>query len=149
ISTLVDRRYVELEQRRFFPTELGEQVERVMVKSLPDIFNVQFTSHMEADLDKIEEGTTDWRQMLEKFYGPFSDKIKHADLEGLIAEAHDLSSVAGERCPECGGKLVPKGGYFGPFIACERHPKECKYTRPLRGERKPARMTDEICDKCG
>ena len=56
ISVLADRRYVELEQRRFFPTELGESVEKVMVKQFPDIFNVDFTSEMEAELDKIEEG---------------------------------------------------------------------------------------------
>jgi DNA topoisomerase-1 len=149
ISTLVDRRYAELQQRRFFPTPLGEQVERVMVKSLPDVFNVEFTSHMEADLDKIEEGETDWRNMLQAFYGPFSEKVKNADTAGLIAEAHDLSQFAGEVCPECGGKLVPRGGFFGPFMACENHPKTCKYTRPLLGSRKPARMTDEICHECG
>jgi DNA topoisomerase-1 len=149
ISTLIDRRYAELQQRRFFPTELGEQVERVMVKSLPDVFNVQFTSNMEAGLDKIEEGVGDWRQMLQDFYGPFSDRIKNADVEALIAEAHDISAFEGQVCPECGGKLVPRGGFFGPFMACENHPKKCKYTRPLRGEKKQARMTDEICHECG
>jgi len=149
ISTLTDRRYANLEQRRFFPTELGEQVERVMVKSLPDVFNVQFTSHMEGDLDRIEEGEIDWRQMLQDFYGPFENRVKHADLEGLIAEAHDLSEFADETCPECKGKLVPRGGFFGPFMACENHPKTCKYTRPLRGERKAARPTNETCHECG
>jgi len=149
ISTLVDRRYAELQQRRFFPTELGEQVERVMVKSLPDVFNVQFTSHMEAGLDKVGEGKIDWRQMLSEFYGPFATTIKNADLEALIAEAHDVSQFANEKCPDCGGKLVPRGGFFGPFMACENHPKACKYTRPLRGDKKPARMTDEICHECG
>ncbi len=149
ISTLTDRRYVTLEQRRFTPTELGEQVERVMVKSLPDVFNVQFTSHMESDLDKVEEGSIDWREMLRDFYEPFANKLKHADLEGLIASAHDLSQFAGEKCPDCGGKLVPRGGFFGPFMACENHPKSCKYTRPLRGDRKAARPTDEICHECG
>jgi DNA topoisomerase-1 len=149
ISTLADRRYVLLEQRRFFPTALGEQVERVMVKSLPDVFNVQFTSTMESDLDKIEDGSVDWREMLANFYGPFADQVKHADVEGLIAEAHDLSEFEGQKCPECGGKLVPRGGFFGPFMACENHPKTCKFTRPLRGEKKVARATDEICHECG
>lgn len=149
VSTLVDRRYAQLEQRRFFPTPLGEQVERVMVKSFPDVFNVQFTSHMEGDLDKIEEGNINWRVMLKDFYGPFAEAVKGADIEALIGEAHDLSSLATERCPDCGGKLVPRGGFFGPFLACENHPKECKYTRPLRGDRKPAQPTDEICHECG
>jgi DNA topoisomerase-1 len=149
ISTLADRRYVLLEQRRFFPTELGEQVERVMVKSLPDVFNVQFTSNMESDLDKIEDGTVNWREMLAAFYGPFAEQVKHADVEGLIATAHDLTEFEGQKCPDCGGKLVPRGGFFGPFMACENHPKTCKFTRPLRGEKKVARATDEICHECG
>ena len=149
ISTLVDRRYAHLETRRFFPTPLGEQVEKVMVKSFPDIFNVQFTSRMEGDLDKVEEGDVNWRKMLKDFYGPFADSVKNADIESLIGEAHDLSSLETERCPECGGKLQPRGGFFGPFLACENHPKTCKFTRPLRGDRKAAVLTDEICHECG
>ncbi|HEY0241078.1 MAG TPA: type I DNA topoisomerase [Gemmatimonadaceae bacterium] len=149
ISTLVDRRYAQLEQRRFFPTELGDQVERVMVKSFPDIFNVQFTSHMETDLDRVEEGDVNWRQMLKEFYGPFAISLKDADIEDLIAEAHDLSALETERCPVDGGRLVARGGFFGPFIACENHPKTCKFTRPLRGERKVAQPTDQICHECG
>jgi DNA topoisomerase-1 len=149
ISTLVDRRYAQLEQRRFFPTELGDQVERVMVKSFPDIFNVSFTSSMESDLDRVEEGEVNWRKMLGEFYGPFAQSLKDADFDALIAEAHDLSALETERCPTCGGKLVARGGFFGPFVACENHPKTCKYTRPLRGERKPAELTDQICHECG
>jgi DNA topoisomerase-1 len=149
VSTLVDRRYAILEQRRFFPTQLGEQVEKVMVKSFPDVFNVRFTSNMESDLDKVEEGDVNWRKMLKDFYGPFAEALKGADIEALIGEAHDLSGLATERCPDCGGKLVPRGGFFGPFLACENHPKECKYTRPLRGDRKPAQPTNEICHECG
>jgi len=149
ISTLVDRRYAQLEQRRFFPTELGDQVERVMVKSFPDIFNVQFTSHMETDLDRIEEGEVNWRGMLKDFYGPFATSLKDANMEELIAEAHDLSALETERCPTCGGKLVARGGFFGPFVACENHPRTCKFTRPLRGDRKPAEPTDQICHECG
>ncbi len=149
ISTLVDRRYAQLEQRRFFPTELGDQVERVMVKSFPDVFNVEFTSHMESDLDRVEEGEVNWRNMLKNFYGPFSISLKDADIEGLIAEAHDLSGLETERCPIDGGKLVARGGFFGPFVACENHPKDCKFTRPLRGDRKVAQPTDQICHECG
>jgi Topoisomerase IA len=149
ISTLVDRHYALLEQRRFFPTPLGEQVEKVMVKSFPDIFNVQFTSHMETDLDQVEEGNVNWRVMLKDFYGPFEKSVKGADIEALIGEAHDLSKLSEERCPDCGGKLEARGGFFGPFIACERHPKDCKFTRPLRGDKKPAQITTEICHECG
>src|SRR5881398_2682858 len=123
ISVLNDRHYVELNQRRFFPTELGESVEKVMVKQFPDIFNVDFTSGMELELDKVEEGELGWRKVLADFWGPFDKSLKNVQFGALIAEAHDLSAIVNERCPDCGGKLEPRGGFFGPFLACENHPK--------------------------
>jgi DNA topoisomerase-1 len=149
ISTLVERRYVTLDQRRFSPTELGETVEKVMVRQFPDIFNVGFTSQMEGELDKIEEGELSWRRVLQDFYSPFAASLEDVDLGRLISEAHDLSAFASERCPDCGGRLVAKGGFFGPFIACENHPKPCKHTRPLNRNKKPAVLTNEICHECG
>jgi len=149
ISVLVDRRYVNLEQRRFFPTELGETVEKVMVKQFPDVFNVRFTSEMESELDKIEEGDLGWRRVLEDFYGPFAKSLNAVDAPALIRVAHDLSGLADLRCPDCGGKLEPRGGFFGPFLACEHHPKTCKYTRPLKGEKAKPKMTDIPCPLCG
>ena len=149
ISTLVDRRYVTLDQRRFFPTELGETVEKVMVKQFPDVFNVGFTSDMEGELDKIEEGSLEWRRVLKDFYGPFEKSLGNVKLDALIREAHDLSSLADEKCPECGGRLEPRGGFFGPYVACENNPKTCKYTRPLKGEKAKPVMTDYKCHLCG
>src|SRR5687767_4984557 len=149
ISTLVDRRYALLEQRRFFPTELGETVEKVMVKQFPDIFNVDFTSAMEGELDRVEDGEVGWQRVLGEFYGPFSIALGDVDVEALIADAHDLSRFATERCPDCGGKLVARGGFFGPFLACENHPKKCKYTRPIKGEKAKPKMTDIPCHLCG
>jgi DNA topoisomerase-1 len=149
ISVLADRRYVTLEQRRFFPTELGDQVERVMVKQFPDIFNVGFTSEMELELDKVEEGDLGWQRVLGDFWKPFAVSLKNVQVADLIAEAHDLSAIATDRCPDCGGKLEPRGGFFGPFLACENHPKTCKYTRPLKGEKAKPRMTDIPCHLCG
>jgi DNA topoisomerase-1 len=149
ISVLADRRYVELNQRRFFPTELGETVEKVMVKQFPDIFNVGFTSEMEGELDKIEDGALGWQKVLKDFYSPFAARLSKVDAPALIAAAHDLSAVENERCPECGGRLEPRGGFFGPFLACENHPKTCKYTRPIKGERAKPVMTDYKCHLCG
>lgn len=149
ISTLADRRYVLLEQRRFFPTPLGESVEKVMVRQFPDIFDVGFTSEMENELDKVEEGSLEWRNVLRDFYQPFAASLNDVNLEELIGEAHDLSPLEKERCPDCGGRLVAKGGFFGPFIACENHPKTCKYTRPISGEKKKPELTDYICPECG
>ena len=148
ISVLADRRYVLLEQRRFFPTELGETVERVMVKQFPGIFNVDFTSGMELELDKVEEGALGWRAVLKDFWGPFDKSLKDVQFGALIAVAHDLSGIVNERCPDCGGHLEPRGGFFGPFLACEHHPKACKYTRPLKGEKAKPRMTDIPCHLC-
>ncbi|HEY5490321.1 MAG TPA: type I DNA topoisomerase [Gemmatimonadaceae bacterium] len=149
ISTLTDRHYAELEQRRFFPTTLGESVEKVMVRQFPAVFNVGFTSEMEDELDKVEGGQLAWQSVLKDFWGPFAQSLNDVDVEGLIREAHDLSALENEKCPQCGGKLLPKGGFFGPFVACENHPKTCKYTRPLKGERVPPVMTDHPCPLCG
>ena len=148
ISVLADRRYVNLEQRRFFPTELGETVEKVMVKQFPGIFNVDFTSGMELELDKVEEGELGWRAVLQDFWGPFDKSLKDVQFGELIAVAHDLSGLVNERCPDCGGHLEPRGGFFGPFLACENHPKTCKYTRPLKGEKAKPKMTDIPCHLC-
>ncbi len=149
ISVLMERRYVQLEQRRFFPTPLGETVEKVMVRKFPAIFDVGFTAQMEEELDKIAEGEIGWVRALSDFWSPFQKTLNDDDLDVLIGEAHDLSGLAAERCPECGGRLVAKGGFFGPFIACEHHPKACKYTRPIKGERKPAELTSYLCHECG
>ena len=150
ISVLLDRHYVQLDSKRFTPTPLGETVEKVMVKQFPDIFDVGFTSNMEGELDKIEEGSLTWRKVLKDFYGPFSRRLDDVDLPALIGAVHDLSAVEKERCPECGGRLVVKGGFFGPYIACENQPKKkCTFTRKLGVDRKPARPTDEKCHECG
>lgn len=149
ISTLADRRYVTLEQRRFFPTELGETVEKVMVMQFPDVFNVGFTSGMEGELDKIEEGELPWRTVLKDFYTPFEKSLGNVKVAALIREAHDLSALETERCKECGGRLEPRGGFFGPYIACENNPKTCKYTRPLKGERVAPVLTEHMCQLCG
>lgn len=149
ISVLAERRYVLLEQRRFFPTPLGETVEKVMVKKFPDLFDVHFTAKMELELDKIADGETGWVEVLDEEWSKIKKNLHDDDLPALIGEAYDLSSLASEKCPECSGKLVAKGGFFGPFVACENHPKACKYTRPIKGEKKPAELTSYLCQDCG
>ncbi len=148
ISTLRERGYVRMERRRFFPTELGETVTRVMVGRFPDIFNVEFTSEMETELDKIEEGELDWQTVLRNFYGPFARALESVDTAAMIREAHDVGDIEKEPCPECGSKLTLKSGRFGPFIACTKYP-ECRYTKPLKREKVPDRPTDETCRECG
>ncbi len=148
ISTLRERGYVRVERRRFYTTELGETVARVMVGQFPDIFNVEFTSEMETELDKVEEGELSWQTVLDNFYQPFAKALESIDTTALIREAHDVGDLEKEPCPECGGRLTVKSGRFGPFIACTKYP-ECRYTKPLKRDKVPDKPTDEVCAECG
>ncbi len=149
-STLLARHYVEMLEKRFHPTELGETVNKLLVPRFPDIFNVEFTSEMESELDRIEEGELTRLQVLEDFWAPFAKRLSEVVPAEMIAEAHDLSKLADERCPECGSTLAVKAGRFGPYIACtKQNDPECKYTKSLRKPRAPDRPTDEVCEKCG
>ena len=148
ISTLTARDYVRLEQRRFFPTELGETVEKVMVSRFPEIFNVEFTSEMENELDRVEDGELQWRTVLETFYGPFMAALDAVDINALVMETHGLQDLAKEKCPDCGSPLEVRSGRFGPFIACARYPDDCKHTRPIKKDKVPDKPTDEICHLC-
>jgi DNA topoisomerase-1 len=147
ISTLRDRGYALMESRRFHPTDLGETVTRVMVSRFPDIFNVAFTSLMETELDKVEEGELGWQRVLQDFYGPFATALESIDTATLIREAHDVEDIEKEPCPECGGKLTVKSGRFGPFIACTKYP-ECRYSKPLKRDKVPDRPSEETCREC-
>ncbi len=149
ISTLRNRDYVTLAERRFQPTGLGETVSKVLVSRFPDIFNVEFTSEMENELDKVEEGDLGWVAVLENFYGPFAKALAEIDPEAMIREAHDVSEVEGQTCPDCGqGTLKVRSGRFGPFVACSRYP-ECRHTKPLKRDKVPDRPTDQVCPNCG
>jgi DNA topoisomerase-1 len=151
ISTLSAREYVKVEQRRFFPTELGELVEKIMVGKFPGIFNVEFTSEMETELDRIEDGELAWQGVLTDFYGPFSVALEAVDLNALVADAHGLvpEELAKERCPKCGSPIELKTGRFGPYLACVKYKDTCDYVKSLRKGRAPDRPTDEKCHLCG
>ena len=151
ISTLSAREYVKVEQRRFFPTELGELVEKIMVAKFPEIFNVEFTSEMETELDRIEDGELGWQRVLRDFYGPFGKALEAVDLNALVAEAHGLlpEDLAKERCPKCGSAIELKTGRFGPYLACVNYKKTCDYVKSLKKGRAPDRPTDEKCHLCG
>ncbi len=151
ISTLSAREYVKVEQRRFFPTELGELVEKIMVAKFPEIFNVEFTSEMETELDRIEDGELLWQGVLKDFYTPFSKALEAVDLNALVADAHGLNpeELAKERCPKCGNPIELKTGRFGPYLACVKYKDTCDYVKSLRKGRAPDRPTDEKCHLCG
>jgi DNA topoisomerase-1 len=151
ISTLSGREYVKVEQRRFFPTELGELVEKIMIGKFPEIFNVEFTSGMELELDRIEDGELLWQGVLKDFYTPFSKALEAVDLNALVADAHGLKpeDLAKERCPKCGSAIELKTGRFGPYLACVKYKDTCDYVKSLRKGRAPDRPTDEKCQLCG
>jgi DNA topoisomerase I len=148
ISTITDREYVVVEQKRFQPTPLGETVATVLVKVFPDLFNVGFTSGMEAELDRIEEGELDWRNVLEEFYGPFQRQLSEGEAKSdqIIKEA--VAADAGE-CPECGKSLSVRWNKYGRFLGCTGYP-DCRYTESLdkkeRAEPKPLGIP---CPQCG
>jgi DNA topoisomerase-1 len=150
ISTLRNRDYVTLTDRRFQPTSLGETVSRVLVDRFPDIFNVAFTSEMENELDKVEEGDLGWAEVLHNFYGPFAKALESIDPADMIRQANpDAAEMEGKPCPECGkGTLKVRSGRFGPFVACSNYPT-CRFTKPLKRDKVPDRPTDEKCPTCG
>jgi DNA topoisomerase I len=147
LTTIQKRGYVQRDRGSLSPTELGETVTDLLVKSFPDIFEVAFTAQMEESLDEIEEGDRKWVDTVRQFYVPFAKDLKQA---GYEMEDLKKGKVTDETCPTCGeGKLLEKWGRFGRFLACERYP-DCKYTRnpgeSAQAEPEPAGIT---CDKCG
>jgi DNA topoisomerase-1 len=151
ISTLSAREYVKVDQRRFFPTELGETVEKIMIGKFPEIFNVEFTSGMETELDRVEEGELGWQRVLHDFYGPFNKALGAVDMNALVSDAYGLSAedIAKEKCPKCGSQVELRTGRFGPYLACVKYKDTCDYVKSLKKARTPDRPTDEKCHLCG
>jgi DNA topoisomerase-1 len=151
ISTLSAREYVRVDQRRFFPTDLGETVEKIMISKFPEIFNVEFTSEMEEELDRIEDGELKWQRVLRDFYGPFVKALDAVDMKALVADAHGLNpaELAKERCPKCGSPIELRTGRFGPYLACIKYKDACDYVKSLKRNKVPDRPSDEKCHLCG
>jgi DNA topoisomerase-1 len=133
ISTIVDKGYVELEKRRFTPTSLGEIVSKFLVKVLPNEFDVDFTSRMEAELDQVEEGEMDWRAILAEWYPRFEERLAHGEAisEDVVKE---ILEADGEKCDKCGRPMLVKFNRFGEFLGCSGYP-ECRNTRSLAGSK--------------
>ena len=146
IDTLKRRKYVEVDSKRFVPTEVGYMVRDILLKEFADIFDIKFTADMEMNLDKIEEGNVDWIKVLTDFYGPFGERLSEVEKE--IKELREQNQEVTDRtCPECNKfPLVIKWSRNGKFLACQGFPA-CKYTEPL--QKAETESTDEICDKCG
>ena len=151
LANIHGREYVTMEKRRFVPTELGLLVTDLLVKSFPEILNIDFTAQMESKLDRIENGEVPWTEVLRSFYSP----LKH-DLE--VARKEMKGEVQTEiRCPMCQKPLTIKSGRNGLFLGCSGYP-ECRYTANFSRDEKGKILLEEspdvgkqegICDKCG
>jgi len=129
ISTIQDRGYVDVEKGRFVPTPLGDTVSKLLVRVFPDIFDVGFTSRMEGELDRVEDGEVQWRHLLGEFYPPFRSQLERgkAQSEDIVKE---LLEAEGETCEVCGRPMLVRWNKFGRFLGCSGYP-ECQSTRPL------------------
>ena len=138
ISTIKDRGYVTLEDKKFVPTEVGFETTDKLQEFFSSIVNVKYTANMEKDLDEIAEGNEDYKKMLKDFYDNFAPLVDNAfkNMEKKKPEE------TGEKCPECGSPLVIRKGKYGEFIACSNYPT-CKY---IKKENKQTEK--EIICKC-
>jgi DNA topoisomerase I len=128
LETIQKRGYVAIDEKKFIPTELGELVIQLMTEFFPEILDVEFTAHMEEELDFVEEGKEDWVKVLDSFYASFEKRLEFAEEEMKEIEIQD--EVSDEICEKCGKHLVYKMGRFGKFLACSGFP-DCRNTKPI------------------
>jgi DNA topoisomerase-1 len=127
ISTIQQRGYVLREEKRLMPTDIGMQVNDLMVQYFSDIVDYKFTARMEEDLDMIANGQAEWVEVMHEFYHPFAEDLKKAQAEMPVTKSGP--EPIGRICPEDGGELVIRYGRFGKFISCANFPT-CRYTEP-------------------
>ena len=140
ITTIIERRYVEKEQKQLVPTELGKVVNKLLTENFSDIINVEFTAKIEEEFDEVAEGKENWKQVIREFYGPFEKEVEKVDKELEHVELAD--EVSDVPCDKCGRMMVIKYGKYGKFLACPGYP-ECKNAKPL------VETLDVPCPKCG
>ena len=140
ITTILERRYIEKEQKQLIPTELGRIVNKLLIENFTDIINVEFTAKIENQFDEIAEGKEPWKKMIEEFYTPFAKELEKVEKE--LEHVELVDEVSDVQCDKCGRMMVYKFGKFGKFLACPGYP-ECKNTKPI------VETIDVPCPKCG
>ncbi len=140
ITVITSRGYVSREQKRLYPTELGRMVTAMMEQYFPEIVDLDFTAEMEDKLDGVEEGTTDWKEIVREFYPPFHELLNTAEEQIEKVQLHD--EVSDVPCDKCGAMMVYKMGKFGRFLACPNFP-ECRNAKPI------LTYIDTPCPECG
>ncbi len=128
IDTITKRNYVKIDQKKFFPTELGIIVNESVKEYFPEIIDVDFTANMEALLDRVANGEISWKKVIETFYGDFKLHVDRAEAEMEKIEIKD--EPAGEDCEKCGSPMVIKMGRYGKFMACSNFP-DCRNTKAI------------------
>ena len=139
LDTIQKRGYVTLDAKRFMPTELGGIVHKAVDEFFPKIIDVEFTAQMEKELDDVEEGNKEWKQVIHDFYKDFEATVEYADSEMEKIEIKD--EPAGEDCEKCGMPMVYKLGRYGKFMACSGFP-DCRNTKAIM---KPIGVTCPTC----
>ena len=125
LETIKERNYVKVNDKKFYPTEIGITTTDKLQEFFSNIINVKYTANMENELDEIANNQMDYLKVLKQFYKEFEPLVKKAFDEMEKKEAEET----GEECPECGSPLVVRNGKYGPFVACSNYP-ECKYIKP-------------------
>lgn len=140
VSTIQDRKYVHLEDKKLVPTKLGLKVNEILVKNFPGIINENFTALMEDELDQIAQAENDYTTVLKDFYNPFIKALKQVEnkIEKII-------------CDKCGGEMIIKVGRYGKFLACSNYPKceNIKSFKDYSNQQKELEYTGDKCEKCG
>ena len=140
ITTILERRYIEKNQKQLVPTELGKVVNNILVEKFADIVSEEFTVNMENQFDEIAIGKQAWKNIIKEFYGPFEKELEKANEE--LEHVELVEEVSDVPCEKCGRMMVIKYGRFGKFLACPGYP-ECKNTKPF------VETIEETCPKCG
>ncbi len=149
VSTIINRTYVDLEDRKLHATELGEAVNKLLSEYFNDIINYQFTAKMEEEFDKIAEGEIDYKKVMDDFYPPFNSDLEHlnAKTKEIKQSLQEMTDIV---CEKCGSKMMIKWGRNGRFLSCSNYPK-CKNAKPLPGEQQEHNELAEgkFCSVCG
>jgi len=143
MSTIQERNYITKDdKRRFYPTEIGNVVNDILIKHFPKIVDVDFTAEMEKELDEIAEGEKEWTMVCKDFYKPFKENLEKKYEE--VSKKEFTEKPTDKKCPKCGSDMLIRLGKFGRFYACSNFP-ECKHTEPL--EKKELGIKCEKCEK--
>ena len=140
ITTILERRYIQKEQKQLVPTDLGKIVNQLLVENFSDVINVEFTAKIEEEFDEIAEGKEPWKQVIREFYRPFEKEVEKVEKELEHVELQE--EVSDVQCEKCGRMMVIKYGRYGKFLACPGYP-ECKNAKPI------IETIDVPCPVCG